>query len=177
MKRLWMIPLAAALAWACNTTSTVHRPAAMVNLSPTANQTAKGTVHFTEMADGEVEVSVDLTGVAAGQHGFHVHDKGDCGDNGNASGGHFNPTSTPHGAPTAAQHHAGDFGNVNADANGVVKTTFRTRAITVSPGPTSVVGHAIILHGGVDDLTTQPSGNAGPRIACGVVEVVMAEQH
>jgi len=92
--------------------------------------------------------------------------------NGNAAAGHFNPTGAPHGAPDAASHHAGDFGNVTADANGEVHTTFTTHSITINSGATGVVGHAIILHANADDLTSQPSGNAGARIACGVAEAM-----
>jgi Cu-Zn family superoxide dismutase len=144
-------------------------PSAVATLSPTTGQTAAGTVQLTQMADGSVEVQVDLTGVAPGVHGFHVHDKGDCGDDGNAAGGHFNPGVSPHGAPSTPAHHAGDFGNVSANDAGEVHTRFTTRSVTLETGPNSAVGHAIILHANPDDLTTQPTGNAGGRIACGVV--------
>ena len=151
---------------------------AMANLNPSEGNTAKGTVHFQDQGDGSVEVVVDLTGVPPGEHGFHVHDKGDCGNNGQNAGGHFNPTNMVHGAPDAQSHHAGDFGNVTADASGNVNATFPTHSITVSPGDRSVVGHAVILHANPDDLTTQPSGNAGPRIACGVEAAMAGEmQH
>lgn len=145
------------------------RPVATATLSPTSGNTASGTVKLRQMKDGSVQVTADLTGVPEGVHGFHIHDKGDCGDNGNAAGGHFNPTSMPHAAPDAASHHAGDWGNVTADASGAVHTMFTTHSISLGMGETNAVGHAIILHGNPDDLTTQPSGNAGPRIACGVV--------
>src|SRR5687768_17764813 len=85
-------------------------PSAIANLAPTSGSTATGTVRLTENTDGSVTVKVDLTGVPAGVHGFHIHDKGDCGDNGNAAGGHYNPSGTPHGAPDADPHHAGDWG-------------------------------------------------------------------
>ena len=147
------------------------RPSATATLAPTSGNTASGTVTFAEKKDGAVEVSVRLTGVPPGVHGFHVHDKGDCGDNGNAAGGHFNPTASPHGTPHADPHHAGDFGNVTADTSGVVDTKFTTRSVTVEAGANSAVGHAVILHANPDDLTTQPTGNAGGRIACGVVEM------
>jgi len=144
-------------------------PAAMATLTPISGSHATGTVHFQELGDGSVDVQADITGATPGVHGFHVHDKGDCGDNGNAAGGHFNPLNTPHASPEAQSHHAGDFGNVTADANGEVHTHFNTRSVTVHEGVTSVVGHAVILHANPDDLVTQPSGNAGPRIACGIV--------
>ncbi|HEX7153099.1 MAG TPA: superoxide dismutase family protein [Thermoanaerobaculia bacterium] len=153
---------------ACATTAT--GPSAVATLAPTGTNTARGSVNFDQLGDGSVRVTVDLTGVPAGVHGFHVHEFGNCGDNGNAAGGHFNPLSTPHGAPDAPTKHAGDFGNVTADANGNVRTTFTTRSITLGDGATSAVGHAVILHANPDDLATQPTGNAGGRIACGVVE-------
>lgn len=166
MKKLVLFSVTLLILGACATTS---RPTASATLSPTSGSSASGTVTFTEMQDGSVQVKVALTGVPAGRHGFHVHDKGDCGDNGNAAGGHFNPAGVAHGAPNAAAHHAGDFGNVDADANGNVNATLTMHGVTVSAGPNSVVGHAVILHANSDDLTTQPTGNAGARIACGLV--------
>jgi Cu-Zn family superoxide dismutase len=134
-------------------------------------------VHFQQQKDGNVEVTVDLTGLPPNTtHGFHVHDKGSCSDYGNAAGGHYNPTNAPHAAPDAASHHAGDFGNVTSDANGEVHTSFMTHSISVG-GTNDVVGHAVILHANPDDLTSQPAGNAGPRIACGVVQVMAGEMH
>jgi Cu-Zn family superoxide dismutase len=152
-------------------------PMAMAMLHPTSGSSAVGMVHFQQNADGSVEVKVDMTGVPPGEHGFHIHDKGDCGDNGNAAGGHFNPTSMIHGAPDAVSHHAGDFGNVSADASGAVHATFTTHSITVAPGTNSVIGHAVILHANRDDLTTQPTGNAGARIACGVTQEMAGAMH
>ena len=167
MKKLAALSFSLLLLGACASMSS--GPSAIANLSATSGSNASGTVMLTENADGSVTVKVDLTGVPAGTHGFHIHEKGDCGDNGNAAGGHYNPSGTPHGAPTADPHHAGDFGNVTADASGNVRTSFTTRSVTVAAGPMTAVGHAIILHANPDDLVTQPTGNAGARIACGVV--------
>jgi Cu-Zn family superoxide dismutase len=167
MKKLATLSASLLLLGACATMG--PRPTATATLAPSSGSTAAGTVKLTQLADGSVEVKVDLTGVPDGIHGFHVHDKGDCGDNGNAAGGHFNPAATAHGAPAAMPHHAGDFGNVTANAAGEVRTTFTTRSVTVEAGPNSAVGHAVILHANPDDLVTQPTGNAGGRIACGVV--------
>lgn len=166
MKKLVLLSLLVLVAAAC---ASMTRPAAVATLAPTSGQTASGTVKLTQMADGAVDVEVNLTGVPAGVHGFHIHEKGDCGDNGNAAGGHFNPAATSHGAPDVQPHHAGDWGNVTANEAGQVNTRFTTRAVTVEAGGNSAVGHAIILHANPDDLTTQPTGNAGGRIACGVV--------
>lgn len=171
MKKLLVLSIAPFLLAACahNMAST---PMAMTLMQPTSGSSVSGSVHFQELGDGSVEVKVDLTGVPAGVHGFHVHEKGACGDNGMAAGGHFNPTGMTHGAPDAATHHSGDFGNVNADSKGEVHQQFVTRSVTVKPGPMAVAGHAVILHANPDDLVTQPTGNAGGRIACGVVEAV-----
>jgi superoxide dismutase, Cu-Zn family len=144
-------------------------PKATANLAAISGSNASGVVHFTELADGSVDVHAVISGVPEGVHGFHIHDKGDCGDNGNAAGGHFNPSRVAHGAPTVDPHHAGDFGNITADSSGKAETRFTTRSITLSTGANSAVGHAVILHASPDDLTTQPTGNAGARIACGVV--------
>ena len=167
MKKLVLLSAAVLVAGAC--ASSRSGPRATATLLPTTGSTAQGTVVLQQLKDGEVEVRVELTGVPSGVHGFHIHEKGDCGDNGNAAGGHYNPMSMPHAAPDAASHHAGDFGNVTASDNGEVRTTFTTRSVTVAEGVKTAVGHAIILHANPDDLTTQPTGNAGARIACGVV--------
>jgi Cu-Zn family superoxide dismutase len=175
MKKLVLTASALVIFAAC--ASSRPKQMAMVTLQPTTGQTAHGDVHFTENSDGSVEVQVDLMAVPPGTHGFHIHEKGDCGDDAKAAGGHFNPTGMAHGAPDANSHHAGDFGNVTADASGEVHTTFTTRSITVTPGATSVIGHAVVLHGNADDLASQPAGNAGPRIACGVVSTMAADMH
>ncbi|HEX3582106.1 MAG TPA: superoxide dismutase family protein [Thermoanaerobaculia bacterium] len=173
MKKLALIPTALFLFAACAHTK---MPMAVATLQPLGSSTGHGNVHFQQQKEG-VEVTVDLTGLAPNStHGFHVHDKGSCADFGNAAGPHYNPTNAPHAAPDAASHHAGDFGNVIADANGEVHTSFMTHSISVG-GMNDVIGHAVILHANPDDLTSQPAGNAGPRIACGVVEAMAGEMH
>lgn len=167
MKKLVLFSLSLAVLAACASMAT--GPAADASLMSTSGSTATGTVTLQQLGDGSVEVTANLRAVPPGVHGFHIHEKGDCGDNGNAAGGHYNPLNTPHGAPNTDPHHAGDFGNVTADENGNVNHRFTTRSITVADGPATAVGHAIILHANPDDLTTQPTGNAGARIACGVV--------
>ncbi len=170
MKKLLIVLAALFLALSC---AHMRGPMAMAGLQPTTGQTAKGMVHFSDVGEGNVEVQIDLTGVPPGVHGFHIHEKGDCGNNANNAGGHFNPTGMVHGAPDAVSHHAGDFGNVTADANGEVHTRFTTHSISLkSGGSTNPVGRAVVLHERADDLVSQPSGNAGARIACGVIETM-----
>ena len=167
MRKLGFLVLAVLISGAC---AHAKRPMAMATLAPTSGQTAGGTLHFNDVGDGNVEVVVDLTGVPPGVHGLHIHEKGDCGNNAQNAGGHFNPTGMVHGAPDAVSHHAGDFGNVTANANGEVHTRFTTHSISLTEGfSSSAIGHGVVLHEKADDLISQPSGNAGGRIACGVV--------
>lgn len=168
MKKLILFSVSLLVLASCTTMST--RQAAVAALAPTtASSTATGTVELTELRDGRVNVTVRLSGVPEGVHGFHIHERGDCGDAGNNAGGHFAPEGNPHGAPGDPPHHAGDFGNVTADAQGNVRAEFMSNAITLGTGERSVIGRAVILHASPDDLTTQPTGNAGARIACGVI--------
>lgn len=137
-------------------------------LSPTQGSTVRGTVTFEPAGDG-LRVTAHIEGLTPGDHGFHLHQNGDCSaPDGSSAGDHWNPTQQPHGAPDAAQHHAGDLGNITADASGMAHVDKTVAGIGLS-GTQSVIGHAVIVHGKADDLKTQPSGNAGPRLACGVV--------
>ena len=143
---------------------------AICTLSPTQGHEAMGSITFTQTGDG-VRVVADITGLKPGEHGIHVHEKGDCSaPDGSSAGGHFNPTGMPHGGPDSAQHHIGDLGNITADASGKAHLDRVFSFLTMS-GTNSIIGHAIIVHEGRDDLTSQPSGNAGARVACGVIQV------
>lgn len=142
---------------------------AIAVVAPTQGNGARGTVTFSQQAGG-VRVVAELTGLTPGQHGFHIHEKGDCSaPDGASAGGHFNPTGMQHGAPTAGMRHAGDFGNIEANAQGVAHYDRVDTMITLD-GPNTIIGRGIIVHGKPDDLTSQPAGNAGPRVACGVIE-------
>ena len=171
-----LIVLAAATLAAC---AHAPKPMAMAMLHPAGSQTARGMVHLQDMGTDGVEVKIDLLGVPAGVHGFHIHETGDCSNNGQNAGGHFNPGSMIHGAPDAQSHHAGDFGNVTADDKGEVHMTFMTHSISLTNGQSNnVIGRAVVLHGNADDLTSQPAGNAGPRISCGVITAMAGDmQH
>ena len=145
-------------------------PKAIAVLVPTAGSKVTGTVTFTKAADG-VKVVADITGLTPGKHGFHIHEFGDCSDpKGESAGGHFNPTKHQHAGPDASERHAGDMGNIEADASGKAHLEYTDKAMKLS-GDGSILGHAVIVHEKVDDLTTQPTGNAGGRLACGVIGV------
>ena len=152
-----------------------EEPAAMssahVELKPTEGNQAAGMLELMAMGEG-VHFSGTVTGLPAGMHGFHIHETGDCSaPDASSAGGHFNPEGKPHGAPDAAEHHLGDLGNIEADASGNATVNIHMNGITLEPGqPNSVMGKAIIVHAGTDDFTTQPTGNAGARLACGVIQ-------
>jgi Cu-Zn family superoxide dismutase len=145
------------------------KPSAVANLEPTTGNTARGTVTFTQDGDS-VRVSANLTGLKAGaEHGFHVHEKGDCSSgDGMSTGGHFNPDGKPHG-PQASPHHAGDMPALVADSYGNAKASFTLRGVSIGGAAADLVGRGLIVHRDPDDYRTQPTGNAGPRIACAVI--------
>jgi Cu-Zn family superoxide dismutase len=141
---------------------------AVAVLSPTKDSKVSGEVTFTK-AEGGVKVSAHITGLAAGSHGFHIHEFGDCSAPDAASaGGHFNPAGHKHGAPKDAERHEGDLGNVEANASG--SATLEAVDATLSlEGADSILGRGVIVHANADDFKTQPTGNAGGRVACGVI--------
>lgn len=142
-----------------------------VVLAPTSGNTAAGTLTVTAVADG-VHFQGRLTGLPAGSsHGFHIHEHGDCSaPDASSAGGHFNPTGSEHGDPSGMVHHSGDIANQVADAHGDVNVDVTMHGVSLgSTTPDDVHGRALILHRDADDYATQPSGNSGPRIACGVI--------
>jgi len=143
---------------------------ATAKLEPTRGNTANGTVTFVQTGDG-VQVSGEVRGLKPGaEHGFHVHEKGDCSSgDGMSTGGHFNPTAKPHGAHGAAEHHTGDLPSLKAGKSGVAAFGFVSKSIGVGGAPTDIVGKGLIVPRGPDDYQTQPTGNAGPRLACAVI--------
>ncbi len=168
-KTILVAALAAALA-GCATTP-MDTAVATAQLEPTRGSTATGTVTFAERM-GKVHVTADVSGLAPNrEHGFHIHEKGDCSSgDGMSAGGHFNPTANPHG-PQNAPHHGGDMPSLAADASGRAKATFDLEGVTVAPGPNSIVGRGLVVHKDPDDYKTQPTGNSGARVACAVIRL------
>jgi Cu-Zn family superoxide dismutase len=131
-----------------------------------------GKVFLTDTTEG-LKVSADLKGVLPGKHGFHIHENGACGDEGKAAGGHYNPDKVSHGflpKDGLSHAHAGDLGNIDVAQDGTGKLDAVLPGVTLTGGKYDVVGKAIILHEKEDDFG-QPTGNAGGRIGCGVIEV------
>lgn len=143
---------------------------AVAVMEPTTGNTAHGTVTFTEV-EGGIKVTAHFEGVPEGEHGFHIHEKGDCSSgDGKSAGGHWNPEGMPHGGPDSPQRHVGDMGNITANADGIAEKEYVDAHLTFD-GKDSILGKGVILHAKRDDLTSQPTGAAGARIACGVIKL------
>lgn len=150
---------------------------ARVVLAPLQDSGVAGELNF-DVADGGVRIFGTVTGLpAGGQHGFHVHETGDCSaPDGSSAGGHFNPAGAPHGDRHGdGPHHAGDMPNLDVAADGSAAVDQVLAGLEIaSAGANDIVGRAVIVHAQADDYATQPTGNAGGRIACGVIELVNA---
>jgi Cu-Zn family superoxide dismutase len=156
------------LAWTVSLTGADSAATATATIEARSGSSVAGTAFATEK-EGTVEVVVDVSGASPGVHAVHIHEKGDCSaPDATSAGGHFNPTGAPHGAPDAPEHHAGDFGNMMVGADGKGHLVIKSKMLTVAVGPDSIVGRGIIVHEKEDDMKTQPTGNAGGRIGCGV---------
>jgi superoxide dismutase, Cu-Zn family len=147
---------------------------AVAKLAPTKDSTASGTATFSSAGKDGVRVIIEVSGLKPNaKHGLHVHEKGDCSaPDATSAGPHFSLQGQEHGPHEGEKYHAGDLGNLEADAQGKASKTLVVPAskLTLASGPASVVGRAVVVHGGPDDLKSQPAGNSGPRIACGVVD-------
>jgi Cu-Zn family superoxide dismutase len=141
---------------------------AIAVLHPTQEHQVAGKVMFTETSEG-IKIQGDLTGLSPGSHGFHIHQRGDCSAaDGTSAGGHFNPFQNAHGGPDNGQRHVGDLGNIVAQPDGRAHYERVDKAVSLE-GPDTIIGRSVIIHAGEDDFKSQPTGNAGSRLACGVI--------
>lgn len=138
-------------------------------LHPTKGNQVQGKVTFTAV-NGGVKIVADVDNLTPGKHGFHIHEFGDCSaPDGSSAGGHFNPGGMKHGAPDSLERHAGDLGNIVADGKGHAHYEVVDKVIKLN-GPHSIVGRSVVVHALPDDFVTQPTGNSGGRVACGIIE-------
>ena len=182
MHRILLVLLLAAPLAACDSDDQTQTATAQISAPTDTSTSVTGTVTFTQDGD-DLRMDLDLSGVPAGDHGFHIHAVGDCGrgdhdsdgfaEVAGAALGHYDPLNTnDHGAPTDDddEKHAGDFGNVTAGADGRVRTSITTDDVSLD-GTRPVEGRAVMLHSDRDDLETDPGGSSGDRIGCGVISM------
>ena len=172
MKSVWILICGCVLLAGCSGTSNFFskKLSATAVLAPTKGNSVSGTVNFKQKGD-MVLVEAKVNGLKPnGSNGIHVHEKGNCSAaDGSSAGGHFNPSSSKHGGPGGDTRHGGDLGNLKADANGYAQMSIEVSGISLGTDPNSITGRAVIVHAGEDDLKTQPSGNSGARVACGLI--------
>ena len=160
-----------ALAAACQ--STPQEPLrATAALQPTKGNKTFGEATFEAVEGNKVRVIVFAQGLRPErEHGFHIHEAGDCSSgDGMSAKGHFNPHGKPHGHPNSAERHAGDLPSLRAGKDGRAKLDVTVDAISIGQGAGNIVGRGLIIHADPDDYKTQPTGNAGARLACGVIK-------
>jgi Cu-Zn family superoxide dismutase len=148
---------------------------AVANLASASGSLVSGRLQVMTMGADAIHIAGDIGGLAPGSsHGFHIHEHGDCSAaDASSAGGHFNPSGAPHGRMDEGQHHAGDIDNITADADGVAHVNMHVPGLTLGTGAANdVAGRAIIVHADPDDYASQPAGNAGKRVACGVITLV-----
>lgn len=172
MKKLFIYgAIAISVLIACKSSSTNNSKKLVLQLEAKSGSTVNGVASFTEK-NGFVTFEATIKNLKPGVHGLHIHEKADCSSADAASaGGHWNPTFKKHGKWSDAEHHKGDIGNVAADENGTATITLKTDewCIGCADETKNIVGKAIIVHANPDDFTTQPTGNAGGRIACSAI--------
>ena len=151
-----------------------NRQQAICVIRPIGSSGVSGTLHLVKRGD-VIEIRGQIEGLTPGKHGFHIHEFGDLSDatTGKSAGGHFNPTNQPHGTQDASQRHVGDLGNIEAGKDGNAVVNIRDSVIQFS-GPHSIIGRSLLIHAGADKFT-QPAGDAGARVAFGVIGIAAGE--
>ncbi|WP_304235827.1 superoxide dismutase family protein [Jiulongibacter sediminis] len=188
MKKLLMIVLAGGILMACNNTveeqyddnvpteieavAGVSMETAVADIEGKSDMDVSGTVAFTE-ADGMVTMEANIIGLPKGKHAIHIHETGDCSAvDGKSAGGHWNPTGVDHGQWRMEPHHAGDIGNLESPGDSITVLSLTTDkwCLSCDDENKNILNKAIIIHAGPDDFTSQPSGAAGARVGCGVID-------
>lgn len=179
MKRISLVAAAVAAVVAaagCQSMMGGEKPiVAVAEMKPTtaagpANLSPTGIVRFSQLGASKVMVEAEIKGLKPNsEHGFHVHAVPDCSGDGTKTGAHFNPDAHPHNHPGQMIRHAGAMFNLKTDANGTGTTKQMVDTITLTPGKYSIVGMPLITHRDPDDYVSQPLGNAGPRVSCGLI--------
>ncbi len=166
---LFALTASTALFAACATSGQGHSFVAL-SLDAKSGSAVTGLMRFSEN-NGVLRLRGSVRGLEPNsEHGFHIHEKGDCSAaDASSAGGHFNPGASAHGRHGDAVHHAGDLPSLKADAKGIAKIDVVLSGVTLGEGANSIRGRSLVVHGKADDFTTQPSGNSGPRVACGVI--------
>ena len=173
--RVWGSMLAAVALSACQSvpdepSRAAAQARATAQLQPTQGNKTFGEATFEQVGD-KVRVTIFVQGLQPGQeHGLHVHEVGDCGNGAENAKGHFNPHGKPHGSPTSSERHAGDLPALSANKQGRAKVQADVDLFTLGAGANSIVGRALVVHAKRDDYATQPSGDSGARIACGIIQ-------
>lgn len=168
MKTTLILAASAAVLLSACAGSSRSNASAEAKLAPTQGHTTTGTVVFVQK-DSDIEVTAHVAGLTPGAHGFHIHEKGDCSaPDGMSAGGHFNPGGQPHGHPHKGPHHAGDMPMLETDGYGNARLVAVLPGLTLA-GANGIVGKGVIVHAAPDDFKTQPTGNSGARMACGVI--------
>jgi Cu-Zn family superoxide dismutase len=170
MRKIFVLAAVAAALSACQSTPDVA-PRATAALQPTKGNKAFGEATFEQVGD-KVRIVLFAQNLPPEREvGFHIHEAGDCSSgDGMSAKGHFNPFGKPHGNPQSSERHAGDLPALKVAKNGRAKLDVTVEGISIGQGPGDIVGRGLIIHADPDDYKTQPTGNAGARIACGVIK-------
>ncbi len=171
----YLILAGLALAFGLVSCTKEEKEIAKASLNSTSSNEAIGSAKFYSLADGKIkmDLEINMTERADSTVAVHFHEHGDCGNMGENTHGHWNPTNESHGKWGSANYHSGDVGNIKLDDKGHATLSVTTDRWNVKGDDASnIIGRGIIVHGGTDDYTTQPTGNSGPRVGCGVIEAI-----